>query len=254
MKFCRFKDGKVEKKGVFIDGKIKEMEGSMFDDFVITDREFDADGVEFLPPVLPSKFPCIARNYVAHAKELGNDVPEIPMIFLKPSTAVNAHKGEVAIPAESEQVDYEGELAIVIGKKCRKVKREDAESVIFGYTCMNDYTARDLQKIDTKFTRAKSFDSFAPIGPFIETEFDWRKAHVKTIKNGKTVQDGTADLMIFDIPAIVEFMSGIMTLLPGDVIATGTPAGVGRVDAGDVVEVEIEGIGRLTNKIINGVD
>jgi 2-keto-4-pentenoate hydratase/2-oxohepta-3-ene-1,7-dioic acid hydratase in catechol pathway len=251
MKFCRFKEGKVEKKGVLVDGKIKEIEGSMFDDYVITDKEHDVDSVEFLPPVLPSKFPCIARNYVAHAKELGNDVPEIPMIFLKPSTAVNSHGADVVIPAESEQVDYEGELAIVIGKKCRKVKREDAESVIFGFTCMNDYTARDLQKIDTKFTRAKSFDSFAPIGPFIETDFDWRNARVKTYKNGEVVQDGTTDLMIFDIPTIIEFMSGIMTLLPGDVIATGTPAGVGRVDAGDIVEVEIDGIGRLTNKIVN---
>ncbi len=252
MKFCRFKDGKVEKSGVFIDGKVKEIEGSIFDDYVITDREFDVDSLEFLPPVLPSKFACIARNYVAHAKELGNEVPEIPMIFLKPSTAVNSHGGEIVIPVESEQVDYEGELAIVIGKRCRKVKKEDAESVIFGYTCLNDMTARDLQKIDTKFTRAKSFDSFAPIGPFIETEFDWRTARVKTIKNGEVVQDGTTDLMMFDIPAIIEFMSGIMTLLPGDVIATGTPAGgVGRVDAGDIIEVEIEGIGRLTNKVVD---
>lgn len=249
MKFCRFKDGKVEKKGVLVDGKIKEIEGSMFDDYVITDREHDIDGVEFLPPVLPSKFPCIARNYVAHAKELGNEVPETPMIFLKPSTAVNAHGADVVIPLESEQVDFEGELAVVIGKKCRRVSREDAESVIFGYTCMNDYTARDLQKIDTKFARAKSFDSFAPIGPFIETDFDWRTARVKTIKNGEVVQDGTTDMMMFDIPAIIQFMSSIMTLLPGDVIATGTPAGVGRVDAGDVVEVEIEGVGCLRNTI-----
>jgi len=247
VKFCRFKEGKAEKKGVFIDGKVKEIEGSMFDDFVITSREYKVDGLEFLPPVLPSKFACVARNYVAHAKELGNDVPEIPMIFLKPSTAVNYHGGEVFIPADSEQVDYEGELAIVIGKKCRKVKKEDAESVIFGYTCMNDFTARDMQKIDTKFTRAKSFDSFAPIGPFIETEFDWKGARTITRKNGEIVQDGTADLMIFDIPTIIEFMSNIMTLLPGDVIATGTPAGVGRADAGDVVEVEIEGVGLLRN-------
>lgn len=254
MKFCRFKDGKAEKAGVFIDGKIKEIAGSIFEDFVITGNEFDADKVEFLPPVLPSKFACIARNYVEHAKELGNDVPTVPMIFLKPSTAVNAHGAEVLIPAESKQVDYEGELGIVIGKKCRKVKKADAESVIFGYTCINDYTARDLQKIDTKFTRAKSFDTFAPIGPFIETEFDWRKARVKTIKNGEVVQDGTTDLMIFDIPTIIEFMSGIMTLLPGDIIATGTPAGVGRVDAGDVVEVEIDGVGRLTNRIANDTE
>jgi 2-keto-4-pentenoate hydratase/2-oxohepta-3-ene-1,7-dioic acid hydratase in catechol pathway len=251
MKFCRFKDGKTEKAGVLTDGRIREIEGSMFDDFVITDRYFDPSEVEFLPPVYPSKFACIARNYVAHAKELGNDVPEIPMIFLKPSTAVNAHNKTVLIPEGCTQTDYEGELGVVIGKRCRKVKREDAESVIFGYTCLNDYTARDFQKIDTKFTRAKSFDTFAPIGPYIETDFDWKTARVKTYKNGELVQDGTADLMMFDVPAIIEFMSGIMTLLPGDVIATGTPAGVGRVDAGDLVEVEIDGIGRLANRIEN---
>jgi len=254
MRFCRFKDGKVERKGVFVDGKIREIEGSMFDDYVITDREFDSESVEFLPPVMPSKFVCVARNYVAHAKELGNDVPDVPMIFMKPSTAVNAHGADVEIPRSSEQVDYEGELAIVIGKKCRKVKKEDAESVIFGFTCMNDYTARDLQKIDTKFTRAKSFDSFAPIGPFIDTEFDWKTARIKTIKNGEVVQDGTTDLMMFDIPTIIEFMSEIMTLLPGDVIATGTPAGVGAVAEGDVVEVEIDGLGKLTNKIVKDAD
>lgn len=254
MKFCRFRDGKVEKTGVFADGKVKEIEGSMFDSYVVTDREHSADGLEFLPPVLPSKFACIARNYVAHAKELGNDVPEIPMIFLKPSTAVNASGADVLIPSDSKQVDYEGELGIVIGKKCRKVKKEDAESVIFGYTCMNDFTARDLQKLDTKFTRAKGFDTFAPIGPFIETDFDWKTARIKTLKNGEVVQDGTTDLLIFDIPTIIEFISNVMTLLPGDVIATGTPAGVGRADAGDVVEVEIEGIGRLVNRMENDRD
>lgn len=250
MKFCRFRDGKFEKKGIVDGGLIREIEGSMFGDYTVIGNTYKITDVEFLPPVLPSKFVCVARNYVEHAKELGNDVPEVPMIFLKPSTAVNAHGAEVAIPAESEQTDYEGELAVVIGKKCRKVKKKDAESVIFGYTIINDYTARDLQKIDTKFTRAKGFDSFAPIGPVIETEFDWKRARVQTFVNGVKKQDGTTDLMMFDIPKLVEFMSGIMTLLPGDIIATGTPAGVGRVDDGDTVDVVIEGIGTLTNKIV----
>jgi len=254
MKFCRLKDGKAEKKGVLLDGVIKEIEGSMFGEYVVTNKEHSPETADFLPPVLPSKFVCIARNFVAHAKELGNDVPEIPMIFLKPSTAVNSHKGEVVHPAESAQVDYEGELAVVIGKKCRKVKKEDAESVIFGYTCLNDFTARDLQKADTKFTRAKGYDTFAPIGPFIETDFDWRNARIKTYKNEQLVQDGTTDLMIFDIPYIIEFLSGIMTLLPGDVIATGTPAGVGKADIGDTVTVEIDGLGKLSNTIIKDED
>lgn len=250
MKFCRFLDGKEEKKGVLIDGEIKEIEGSIFDDFVITDRVRKVEDTVFLPPVLPSKFVCVARNYVEHAKELGNDVPEVPMIFLKPSTAVNAHGADVVFPRTSAHVDYEGELAVVIGKKCRKVKREDAESVVFGYTCINDYTARDLQKIDGKFARAKGFDTFAPIGPYIETEFDWRKARIRTSVNGTVKQDGTTDLMINDVPALIEFMSEIMTLLPGDVIATGTPAGIGSVQVGDLVEVEIDGIGRLSNRIV----
>lgn len=250
MKFCRFRDGKFEKKGIVDGGIIREIEGSMFGDYTVIGNTYKVEDVEFLPPVLPSKFVCVARNYAEHAKELGNDVPEVPMIFLKPSTAVNAHGAEVVIPTESQQTDYEGELGIVIGKKCRKVKKEDADSVIFGYTVVNDYTARDLQKIDTKFTRAKGFDTFAPIGPVIETEFDWRKARVQTFVNGEKKQDGTTDLMMFDIPKLVEFMSGIMTLLPGDIIATGTPAGVGRVDEGDTVDVVIEGIGTLTNKIV----
>ncbi|WP_303851724.1 fumarylacetoacetate hydrolase family protein [Seleniivibrio woodruffii] len=250
MKFCRFLDGLAEKKGI-VDGEIiREIEGSFFGEYVVTDRVRDAKTAQYLPPVYPSKLVCVARNYAEHAKELGNEVPEVPMIFIKPSTAVTGHGGEVVFPRTSQHVDYEGELAVVIGQKCRKVKREHAESVIFGYTCINDYTARDLQKLDGKFARAKGFDTFAPIGPVIETDFDWKTARIKTFVNGELKQNGTTDMMINDVPALIEFMSEIMTLMPGDIIATGTPAGIGSVKPGDVVEVEIDGIGRLTNTIV----
>jgi len=249
MRFCRFLDGLAEKKGIVDGDVIREIEGSFFGEYVVTDRVRDFASAKLLPPVYPSKFVCVARNYSEHAKELGNEVPEVPMIFLKPSTAVCGHGDEVVFPRTSQHVDFEGELAVVIGQKCRKVKREHAERYIFGYTCINDYTARDLQKIDNKFARAKGFDTFAPIGPVIQTDFDWRAARIKTFVNGELKQDGTTDLMINDVPALIEFMSEIMTLLPGDVIATGTPAGIGRVQVGDTVDVEIDGIGRLSNVI-----
>ncbi|WP_022851240.1 fumarylacetoacetate hydrolase family protein [Limisalsivibrio acetivorans] len=252
MKLLRFRDGKVEKKGAVVDGKVRRVQGSFFEEYVITEEEHSLDDIEFLPPVLPSKVVCVARNYAAHAKELGNEVPETPLIFLKPSTAVNSHEGVVEYPPSSSQVDYEGELGVVIGKHCKNVKPEKAEEFIFGYTALNDFTARDIQKEEGKFTRAKSFDTFAPFGPFIETDMDWRSKRVQTRVNGETKQDGTTEQMIFDIPTLISFISEIMTLLPGDVIATGTPPGVGAVQDGDVVEVEVEGIGVLRNHVRKG--
>jgi 2-keto-4-pentenoate hydratase/2-oxohepta-3-ene-1,7-dioic acid hydratase in catechol pathway len=162
---------------------------------------------------------------------------------------VNAHGGTVVYPASSSQVDYEGELAVVIGKHCKNVKPEKADEFILGFTIINDFTARDIQKKENKFTRAKSFDTFAPLGPWIETAYDWKGKSVRTCVNGEIRQDGTTDQMIFDVPCLVSFISEVMTLLPGDVIATGTPAGVGPVKIGDVVEVEIEGLGALRSVI-----
>lgn len=250
MKLLRFRTDKVEKKGILVDGKIRRIQGSMFEDFVVTTEEYELSEVTVLPPVLPSKIVCVARNYAAHAKELGNDVPQAPLIFIKPSTALNSHEGKVVYPPSSKQVDFEGELAVVIGKHCKNVKPEKALDYVLGYSVINDFTARDIQKEENKFTRAKSFDSFAPLGPVIETSLNWRGIGVKTRVNGEIKQDGTTDLMIFDIPYLISFISEIMTLLPGDVIATGTPSGVGPVKVGDTVEVEIDNIGILRNYIV----
>lgn len=249
MKLLRFRTGKVEMKGVLIDNKIRRIQGSIFEEFLVTNEEYALDKVEFLPPVIPSKVVCVARNYAAHAKELGNDVPTTPLIFIKPNTSVTSHEGEIIYPPSSKQVDFEGELAVVIGKHCKNIKPEKALDYVLGYTIMNDFTARDIQKEENKFTRAKCFDTFAPLGPYIETELDTKNLRIETKVNGETKQNGTTDMMIFDIPNLISFISEIMTLLPGDVIATGTPSGVGPVKIGDVVTVEVENIGILRNYI-----
>jgi 2-keto-4-pentenoate hydratase/2-oxohepta-3-ene-1,7-dioic acid hydratase in catechol pathway len=191
----------------------------------------------------------VGRNYAEHARELNNEVPTEPLIFLKPSTAANAHKGDILYPEYSKQVDFEAELAVVIGQKCSRVSKKDALRYVFGYTCINDITARDIQKRENKFTHAKSFDTFAPFGPFIETDFNFENVGIRSYVNGELRQNGNTKDMIFDIPTLISFISNIMTLLPGDVIATGTPSGVGSLNVGDTVEVEIEGVGRLVNYV-----
>jgi 2-keto-4-pentenoate hydratase/2-oxohepta-3-ene-1,7-dioic acid hydratase in catechol pathway len=168
MKLLRFAKDKFEMKGIYEDGKIRRVIGSFFDNFTVTDEVYSEEEIVFLPPVIPSKFVCVGRNYAEHAKELGNEVPTEPLIFLKPSTAANAHKGEIFYPPMSSKVDHEAELAVVISKKCSRVDEQDALKYVLGYTCLNDVTARDIQKKENKFTRAKSFDSFAPFGPFID--------------------------------------------------------------------------------------
>lgn len=252
MKFLRFKTGKVENRGALVDGKVRKVQGSIFDEYVITDEVYSPEDIEFLPPILPSKVVCVARNYAEHAKELGNDVPDSPMLFIKPSTSVNAHNSEVIRPKACGQLDYEGELGVVIGTKCKNVKPEHVKDFIFGYTVLNDFTARDIQKKEGKFTRAKGYDTFCPMGPYIETDMDWRDVRIITRVDGDVRQDGTVDAMIFDVEYLISFISEIMTLLPGDVIATGTPSGVGPVEPGQKVEVEIPGIGVLCNVIRQG--
>ena len=197
----------------------------------------------------PSKIVAVGRNYAEHAKELGNDTPAEPIIFLKPSTAVLAPGGTIVRPAISQRVDHEGELAIVIGAIAKNVRAAYWRSVVQGFTCANDVTARDLQKKDVQFTRAKSFDTFCPLGPHIETELDPSRLHIQTRLNGVVKQDGNTEQMVFKCDFLIEFITAVMTLLPGDVILTGTPAGVGPLNAGDVVEVEIEGIGTLRNDV-----
>ena len=204
---------------------------------------------ELLPPVMPSKIVAVGRNYAEHAKELGNEAPSEPIIFLKPPTAVLNPNGTIVRPPQSQRVDFEGELAIVIGKSARNVRRDDWRSVVLGFTCANDVTARDLQKKDVQFTRGKSFDTFLPLGPCIDTDVDPAALSLRTRVNDETKQDGNTRDMVFDCGAIIEFITAVMTLHPGDVILTGTPAGVGPLNAGDDVEVEIERIGILRNSV-----
>ncbi len=207
------------------------------------------EDVTLLPPSQPSKIVCVGLNYVKHAQELKMPLPDEPILFLKPPSAILAPGGQIVYPSSSIQVDYEGELAVVIGKRCRNVSADEAEKYILGYTCFNDVTARDLQRKDGQWTRAKSFDTFAPFGPWIG-KIDPSDADIKTRVNGKLVQDSNTSDLIFSVPRLVQFISAVMTLEPGDVIATGTPPGVGQLQKGDLVEVEIEGIGVLKNSVV----
>ncbi len=216
-----------------------------------TGRKWPLADVRLLAPILPTKIIGIGRNYADHAAELGNEVPAEPLVFLKPNTSVIGPNVEIKIPASSERVDFEGELAVIIGQPCREVAKAKAMSVVMGYTIANDVTARDLQRKDVQFTRAKGFDTFCPMGPFIETEFDPSDVRVVTELDGEVKQDGRTSLMVHDIPALIEYVSGIMTLLPGDVILTGTPAGVGPMKAGQTVSVTVDGLGTLTNPVAN---
>jgi 2-keto-4-pentenoate hydratase/2-oxohepta-3-ene-1,7-dioic acid hydratase in catechol pathway len=221
----------------------------------VTQTEHRLADVKLLAPVIPrSKVVAIGRNYAAHASELDHDLPEEPLMFLKPNTSVIGPGDQIFYPSQAGRVDYEGELAIVVGRICRDVPAEQATDVIFGYTIANDVTARDLQKKDVQFTRAKGFDSFCPLGPWIETDLDPQAfadgVSIQTHLNGDLVQDGSTEDMIFDIPTLIATITSVMTLLPGDVILTGTPEGVGPMKPGDEVEVSIAGHGALTNTVV----
>ena len=217
-----------------------------------TDEQVRLADVRLLSPVLPrSKVVGIGRNYAAHAAELGHELPDEPLMFLKPNTSVVGPGDPVFYPRQSREVHFEGELAVVIGRICRDVPKEKAADVIHGYTVGNDVTARDLQRKDGQFTRAKGFDSFCPLGPWVETELDVSDLRVQTYLNGEVKQDGRTSDMIFDVPTLVAHVTSVMTLLPGDVILTGTPEGVGPMSPGDEVEVSIQGIGNLTSKVVS---
>lgn len=222
----------------------------------LLDQEHRLADVRLLAPVLPrSKVIGIGRNYAAHAAELGNDVPDEPLFFIKPNTSVCGPGDPVVYPRQTQDLHYEGELAVVIGRICRDVPVEKATDVIHGYTIGNDVTARDLQRSDSQWTRAKGFDTFCPLGPWIETDLDPQHfvdgVPIQTHLNGELVQDGNTKDMVFDIPTLVAHVSGVMTLLPGDVILTGTPEGVGPMEVGDEVEVSVAGLGSLTNKVVS---
>jgi 2-keto-4-pentenoate hydratase/2-oxohepta-3-ene-1,7-dioic acid hydratase in catechol pathway len=206
--------------------------------------------VKLLAPVAPSKVVCVGRNYREHAAELGNKMPDEPLLFLKAPSAVIAGGDDIVLPPDSKQVEHEGELGVVIGREARKLSEsEDPLDYVLGYTCVNDVTARDLQRKDVQFTRGKSFDTFCPVGPHIVNELDPLNLVVTTRLNGKVKQSGKTADMAFPVPFLIRYIANIMTLYPGDLIATGTPAGVSPMNNGDVVEVEIEGIGVLRNSI-----
>ncbi|GAC1386013.1 MAG: fumarylacetoacetate hydrolase family protein [Marmoricola sp.] len=216
----------------------------------LNNKEHRLEDIRLLSPVLPrSKVVGIGKNYAAHAAEMGGEVPAEPLMFLKPNTSVVGPNDPIFYPEQSSEVHFEGELAVVIGRICRDVPAAKVADVIQGYTVANDVTARDLQRRDGQFTRAKGFDSFCPLGPWIETELDTSDLAVRTWVNGDLKQDGRTSDMVFGVPALVEYVSSVMTLLPGDVILTGTPEGVGPMEPGDEVEIFVEGIGSLTNKV-----
>ncbi len=230
--------------------------GEIRNERVVVDRMLYRDTfllseLQLLPPAQPSKIICVGLNYIDHARELDMSIPEKPIIFLKPASAVIGHMRNIVYPDVTKHMDYEAELAVIIGKRCKNISATDAGSVISGYTCFNDVTARDLQKKDIQWTRSKSFDTFAPLGPYIAgPELDISDLAIKTRVNGELRQDSNTSNLIFRVPQIIEFISSIMTLERGDVIATGTPPGVGELFVGDEVEVEIENIGTLKNSVI----
>ena len=222
----------------------------MFAGYETTGRRFGLGEVTLLAPVIPrSKVVCVGKNYAAHAEEMGGEAPEAPLLFLKPNTAVIGPGDAIVLPPQSERVEHEGELVVVIGKMAKNVAAADAMDVVFGFTAGNDVTARDLQRADGQWARAKGFDTFCPLGPIIETEFDPSDAAVVTRVNGEVRQQGTTKDLIHSIADIIAYASSVWTLLPGDVIMTGTPAGVGPLVTGDVVEVQIDGIGILRNTV-----
>lgn len=219
----------------------------------IAGTPFLLDKVKLLAPCEPRKIICVGRNYAEHAAEFGNEVPEEPAIFLKSPTTLVGPDEAVIRPSVSERVDHEGELALVIGKRCRFLHAQDAHNVILGYTCANDVTARDLQRKDVQWTRGKNFDTFCPVGPWLDTTYDPMDKAIRCLVNGVVKQESNTALMIHTVGVILAYVSNFMTLEPGDLVLTGTPSGVSAVQPGDVMTVEIEGLGLLTNPVIAGV-
>ncbi len=254
MKVCRFSFRGKASYGVIENGVVYEIDDNPFSGNPFSVKK-KGEGVRLadvrlLAPSMPSKIVAIGLNYKAHAAEFNKPLPEEPMMFMKPSTAVIGPEDAIIYPSHmSHRVDYEGELGVVIGKRAKDVNVEEAASYIFGYTCFNDVTARDLQGKDVQYTRAKGFDTFACAGPWIETDLNPLDVRIETYLNGEKRQDTSTRDMIFDCFKLVSFVSRVMTLLPGDLIATGTPSGVGKMKPGDIVEVRIEGIGTLRNRV-----
>ena len=257
MKICRYvprtssSSGPLTAHYGLIEGdSVVEISGVPWATWTHGSRSLSLADVRLVAPVEPSKIVCVGRNYAAHATELGNEVPKEPLIFLKPSTSIVGPEEPIILTKFSNRIEHEGELAVIIGRRCSKLSdSDDPLAYVFGYTCLNDVTARDLQKSDVQFTRAKGFDTFCPVGPHIETELDPANVLVELRVNGVPRQSGSTSLMAYPVAFLIRWISRMMTLLPGDLIATGTPAGVGPLVAGDTVEVSVAGIGVLRNPV-----
>ena len=252
MRLVRFRYGDRIATGAIDAGSddIQVLRGTFFEDPIPTGEQVPLADVRLLAPVLPSKAVCVGKNYAAHAAEFGMEVPDEPLLFLKPSTAIVGPGDPIQLLPISKRIDYEGELAVVVGRLARRVRAEDAYRYILGYTCANDVTLRDLQKMDDQWARAKGFDGSCPLGPWVETELDPIDIRVETRLNGEIRQAAQTSDMVFGVAELIEYITEFMTLLPGDVLLTGTPEGVGRLGDGDVVEVEVEGIGTLSNPVV----
>ena len=251
MRLVRFRYGDRIATGALEPGSddIRVLRGTFFEDPLPNGETVTIGDVLLLAPVLPSKLVCVGKNYAAHAAEFGMQVPEEPLLFLKPSTAVIGPGDPIRLLPISRRIDFEGELAVVIGRLARGIRAEDAFKYILGYTCANDVTLRDLQKTDDQWARAKGFDGSAPIGPWIETDLDPNDVIVRTRLNGEIRQQASTSEMVFGVATLIEYITTFMTLLPGDTLLTGTPDGVGALSDGDLVEVEVEGVGVLRNEV-----
>ncbi|MFC2004644.1 fumarylacetoacetate hydrolase family protein [Chloroflexota bacterium] len=250
MKIVRFAAGSKVEYGILSGESIQAIEGNPFRDIKPADHHYQLSEVNLLSPCVPSKIVALGLNYRMHAEEVKAPLPEVPLIFLKPPTTVIGPEDNIVYPPSSTKVDYECELAVVIKKEIKRVSEADALDYVLGYTCLNDVTARDHQRDDIQWTRGKGFDTFAPVGPCIETELDPGNVAIETYLNGERKQQGNTNDLIFSVPELISFISQVMTLLPGDIIATGTPSGIGPMFPGDVVEIKIEPIGTLRNYVV----
>ena len=250
MKIVRYRSGSEDPKyGWLLEDKVGEVQGDVFGEYRRREAKIPLAEVTLTAPCEPSKIICVGRNYVDHARELGNEVPKVPLIFMKPPSSIIANGELIVLPPQSKQVEHEAELVAVIGTRGRDITPEDARKFIFGYTAGNDITARDLQRTDEQWTRAKGFDTFCSFGPWIDTEFDPSDAVVTCRVNGQMRQMASTRDMVFNVGTLIAYVSSIMTLMPGDLLFTGTPAGVGELKTGDLVDVEIEGLGKLSNPV-----
>jgi 2-keto-4-pentenoate hydratase/2-oxohepta-3-ene-1,7-dioic acid hydratase in catechol pathway len=250
-KYCRFRHQNETHWGLVEDDQIILLVGNVPGEFELINEKVLVESAELLPPVAPSKIVCVGLNYAEHVKESqsADEAPTEPVLFLKPPTSLLAPEAAIVRPQQASRVDYEAEIGVVLGKTLHRASAEEVAEAIFGVTCVNDVTARDLQKKDTQWTRAKGFDTFCPVGPYVVTSLDYLKLKVESRLNGEVRQSSDASFMLFPIPELISFMSQVMTLNVGDLIVTGTPKGIGPMVAGDVIEIEVEGVGTLRNNV-----